>query len=179
MVRTKADGGGRKAVAAKAPRKVLGSNASSGGAGGAMMSPKAGKYAGGNATFERPTPEWQKGINSFFNNMQRNEKENSSPTEEECDMDAEASGASEGCTSSSKADVPSTVAVKTEPSDAGDAEEEDAGDAEEGDAGAAEGEDAGAAGEAATLEPSEEEPSPAVSKPQKRNGIIDSDSDDD
>lgn len=38
----------------------------------------AGKYAGGNPVCPRPTPDWQKGINSFFSKKPSN-KENQEP----------------------------------------------------------------------------------------------------
>lgn len=65
-MRTKSSGG-RKAVAEKAPRKVL---ASSGGSGSSRSgsTPKSGKskYSGGAPACPRPTPEWQKDITNFF-----------------------------------------------------------------------------------------------------------------
>uniref|UniRef100_A0A3B5M9Z6 PCNA-associated factor n=1 Tax=Xiphophorus couchianus TaxID=32473 RepID=A0A3B5M9Z6_9TELE len=84
MVRTKADSvpaSYRKAVAASAPRKSLGSslaNASS----SSICSTAKNKYAGGNAVCPRPTPTWQKGIGDFFGGPPRKpEKENQKPTE--------------------------------------------------------------------------------------------------
>ncbi|ROT85878.1 PCNA-associated factor [Penaeus vannamei] len=68
MVRTRADAGPTKVSAAKAPRKVL--SAPSGGAGSSFSSPGRvsgkEKYSGGNSYNPQPTPEWQKGIGSFF-----------------------------------------------------------------------------------------------------------------
>ncbi|XP_005795868.1 PCNA-associated factor [Xiphophorus maculatus] len=87
MVRTKADSvpaSYRKAVAASAPRKSLGSslaNASSSSSGHSSTLAKN-KYAGGNAVCPRPTPTWQKGIGDFFGGPPRKpEKENQKPTE--------------------------------------------------------------------------------------------------
>ncbi|BFZ23487.1 hypothetical protein BsWGS_26526 [Bradybaena similaris] len=68
MVRTKADGcaSNRKVIAAQAPRKSLGgAGPSSSSADGGSPAGK-GKYAGGNPAVQRPTPEWQKGISTFF-----------------------------------------------------------------------------------------------------------------
>uniref|UniRef100_A0A0B7AAJ7 PCNA-associated factor n=1 Tax=Arion vulgaris TaxID=1028688 RepID=A0A0B7AAJ7_9EUPU len=68
MVRTKADNcaSSRKVIAAQAPRKSLGgAGPSTSSADGGSPAGK-GKYAGGNPVFQRPTPEWQKGIGSFF-----------------------------------------------------------------------------------------------------------------
>ncbi|KAK6176965.1 PCNA-associated factor [Patella vulgata] len=79
MVRTKADCGGgsatRKAVAARAPRKALGSSTSTAADG---SSPSGNKYGGGNPVCPRPTPQWQKGITNFFINGKK-DKENSAP----------------------------------------------------------------------------------------------------
>ncbi|KAK3597800.1 hypothetical protein CHS0354_006170 [Potamilus streckersoni] len=83
MVRTKANGcaASRKVVAASAPRKSLGGG---GGGGAASSSSSSGvsssgknKYAGCNPVCMRPTPEWQKGIGSFFTKSQAEGKENS------------------------------------------------------------------------------------------------------
>lgn len=80
MVRTAADASARKAVAAKAPRKVLGGGNRAGGAGtsASFVSPAKGvdKYAGGNSVCVRPTPSWQKTIGSF---CQVINKENTAP----------------------------------------------------------------------------------------------------
>ncbi|XP_064373749.1 PCNA-associated factor isoform X2 [Dromaius novaehollandiae] len=83
MVRTKADGGGggtyRKVVAARAPRKVLGSSSANA---GPSSSPQPlarraeGRYAGGNPVCVRPTPAWQRGIGEF---LRRPQKENQAP----------------------------------------------------------------------------------------------------
>ncbi|XP_008410838.2 PCNA-associated factor [Poecilia reticulata] len=88
MVRTKADSvpaSYRKAVAASAPRKSLGSssaNASSSSSSGYSSNPAKNKYAGGNPVCLRPTPTWQKGIGDFFGGPPRKpEKENQKPTE--------------------------------------------------------------------------------------------------
>ncbi|XP_067658454.1 PCNA-associated factor-like [Haliotis asinina] len=74
MVRTKADGGcaaSRKVVAARAPRKSLGSSAAGC---SSAASPKSGKakYAGGNPVCQRPIPDWQKGIGGFLNKGKEN-----------------------------------------------------------------------------------------------------------
>ncbi|XP_025899741.1 PCNA-associated factor [Nothoprocta perdicaria] len=81
MVRTKADGGGgsyRKVVAARAPRKVLGSGCARAGpspvtgrrgearGGGAARRGGANGPAGGHAACARPTPAWQRGIAEFL-----------------------------------------------------------------------------------------------------------------
>ncbi|XP_056138500.1 PCNA-associated factor [Lampris incognitus] len=84
MVRTKADSvpaSYRKAVAASAPRKSLGSSSSSNSSGGSSQSSTPGKkYAGGNPVCPRPTPAWQKGIGDFFGGPSRKpEKENQLP----------------------------------------------------------------------------------------------------
>uniref|UniRef100_A0A8W8KID8 PCNA-associated factor n=2 Tax=Magallana gigas TaxID=29159 RepID=A0A8W8KID8_MAGGI len=98
MVRTKADGGSssasRKVVAARAPRKALGG---SGPSSSASNSPsgKSAKYAGGNSACPRPTPDWQKGINSFFQSPQKG-KENQSPS----DSESAGGGSSQGSSSS-------------------------------------------------------------------------------
>ncbi|XP_058501612.1 PCNA-associated factor [Solea solea] len=102
MVRTKADsvpGSYRKAVAASAPRKSLGSssaNSSSSSSGGGQAStPAKSKYAGGNPVCPRPTPTWQKGIGDFFGGPPRKpEKENLRPQEVEDDEEAGGSGMS-------------------------------------------------------------------------------------
>ncbi|XP_053127798.1 PCNA-associated factor [Hemicordylus capensis] len=87
MVRTKADCGGtggayRKVVAARAPRKVLGSGNAN--VGSTPTSRKAeSKYAGGNPVCVRPTPPWQKGIGEFFSHSPKHlEKENQISEEE-------------------------------------------------------------------------------------------------
>ncbi|CAL8291959.1 unnamed protein product [Boreogadus saida] len=91
MVRTKADsvpGSYRKAVAATAPRKSLGSSTSGNNGSGSSSScapgtPAKGKYAGGNPVCPRPTPDWQKGIGDFFGGPGRvPEKENQLPEKE-------------------------------------------------------------------------------------------------
>ncbi|CAL8360674.1 unnamed protein product [Lota lota] len=90
MVRTKADsvpGTYRKAVAATAPRKSLGSSTSGNNGGSSSCpsgTPAKGKYAGGNPVCPRPTPNWQKGIGDFFGGPGRiPEKENLLPLVEE------------------------------------------------------------------------------------------------
>ncbi|KAG8440330.1 hypothetical protein GDO86_006182 [Hymenochirus boettgeri] len=94
MVRTKADSAGpsastgsyRKAVAARAPRKALGSSPS---VSNHVTSPSGkkseNKYAGGNPVCVRPTPAWQKGIGEFFGSPSTSqpEKENRLPSEDE------------------------------------------------------------------------------------------------
>lgn len=150
MVRTKADSSGRKAVAAKAPRKAL---APSGGAG--MMSPRSGgkkdKYSGGNMLNTQPTPEWQKSIKTFFSNTpgtsSEKEKENADPDVEP----------------GSSKDVERTEKEETneQTSDVEDEEEKMEDEEEEEE-----------------KEEEEEEPSAASSKNFKRNKCV-SDSDDD
>ncbi|KAM4734276.1 PCNA-associated factor [Anableps anableps] len=87
MVRTKADSvpaSYRKAVAASAPRKSLGSSSANAAASSSSHSstPAKNKYAGGNPVCPRPTPTWQKGIGDFFGGPSRKpEKENQKPTE--------------------------------------------------------------------------------------------------
>ncbi|KAL9987575.1 hypothetical protein ACROYT_G001909 [Oculina patagonica] len=68
MVRTKADGAGRRAVAAKAPRKQVGGGSSSAASsfGSPTSSGGKNKYAGGNPVKWWPSPKWQKGIGDFF-----------------------------------------------------------------------------------------------------------------
>ncbi|XP_043380211.1 PCNA-associated factor isoform X2 [Chelonia mydas] len=73
----------RHVVAARAPRKALGSSSANAG-----PSPPAkkveSKYAGGNPVCVRPTPTWQKGIGEFFRQSSRHaEKENQMPDDEE------------------------------------------------------------------------------------------------
>ncbi|XP_061409500.1 PCNA-associated factor [Lethenteron reissneri] len=63
MVRTKADGGFRKVIAARAPRKNFTAPPTS--PGSSNGSP-GNKYGGGNSVCPRPTPTWQKGIGEFF-----------------------------------------------------------------------------------------------------------------
>ncbi|XP_077425273.1 PCNA-associated factor [Vanacampus margaritifer] len=97
MVRTKADsvpGSYRKAVAASAPRKSLGSSASNSASFSSSQAstPAKNKYAGGNPVCVRPTPTWQKGIGDFFGGPGRKlEKENQKP-HEEADDNEEAGG---------------------------------------------------------------------------------------
>lgn len=57
---------------------------------------KSAKYAGGNSVCPRPTPDWQKGINSFFQSPQKG-KENQSPS----DSESAGGGSSQGSSSSS------------------------------------------------------------------------------
>ncbi|KAF7237818.1 PCNA-associated factor [Varanus komodoensis] len=69
-------------VAARAPRKVLGS-----GNANIRSSPTSrkaeSKYSGGNPVCMRPTPPWQKGIGEFFGqSSKRSEKENQASEEE-------------------------------------------------------------------------------------------------
>ncbi|XP_039346144.1 PCNA-associated factor isoform X2 [Mauremys reevesii] len=75
--------GAAPVVAARAPRKALGSSSANAG-----PSPPAkkveSKYAGGNPVCVRPTPTWQKGIGEFFGQSSRHaEKENQMPDDEE------------------------------------------------------------------------------------------------
>uniref|UniRef100_A0A8D0GC73 PCNA-associated factor n=1 Tax=Sphenodon punctatus TaxID=8508 RepID=A0A8D0GC73_SPHPU len=69
-------------VAARAPRKALGS--SSANVGGSPPAKRVeSKYAGGNPVCVRPTPPWQKGIEEFFKLSSKHaEKENQLPDEE-------------------------------------------------------------------------------------------------
>ncbi|XP_008309580.1 PCNA-associated factor [Cynoglossus semilaevis] len=100
MVRTKADsvpGTYRKAVAASAPRKSLGSSSanSPSSSSSSASTPSKNKYAGGNAVCPRPTPTWQKGIGDFFGGPPRKtEKENQCPALVEDDEEAGGSGMS-------------------------------------------------------------------------------------
>lgn len=72
MVRTKAStssSSGIRAVAAKAPRKSLGSSYSGGqssSSGSSTPNKRSDKFCGGNSYFPRPTPQWQKPISGFF-----------------------------------------------------------------------------------------------------------------
>uniref|UniRef100_A0A8B9NZN7 PCNA-associated factor n=1 Tax=Apteryx owenii TaxID=8824 RepID=A0A8B9NZN7_APTOW len=82
MVRTKADCGGtyRKVVAARAPRKVLGSSSVNAGPSPPPPAKRAeGRHAGGNPVCVRPTPAWQRGIGEF---LRRPQKENQAPGSE-------------------------------------------------------------------------------------------------
>ncbi|XP_029909948.1 PCNA-associated factor [Myripristis murdjan] len=97
MVRTKADSVPatyRKAVAASAPRKSLGSSSSNSAPSSQASTPAKNKYAGGNPVCPRPTPTWQKGIGDFFGGPGRKpEKENQAPLVED-DEEAGGSGVS-------------------------------------------------------------------------------------
>ncbi|KAM6303197.1 PCNA-associated factor [Podargus strigoides] len=80
MARTKASGGGayRKVVAARAPRKVLGSSSLN--AGPTPVAKRGeGRRAGRNPVCPRPVPAWQRGIGEF---LQLPQKENRPPREE-------------------------------------------------------------------------------------------------
>ncbi|CAF89754.1 unnamed protein product [Tetraodon nigroviridis] len=98
MVRTKADsvpGSYRKAVAASAPRKSLGSSSTNSSPSSQCSTPAKNKYAGGNPVCPRPTPTWQKGIGDFFGGPPRKpEKENLKPQEVEDEEEAGGSGMS-------------------------------------------------------------------------------------
>ncbi|XP_042370275.1 PCNA-associated factor [Plectropomus leopardus] len=99
MVRTKADSVPatyRKAVAAAAPRKSLGSSSANSSSSSSLSStPAKNKYAGGNPVCPRPTPTWQKGIGDFFGGPPRKpEKENQRPQEVEDGEEAGGSGTS-------------------------------------------------------------------------------------
>ncbi|XP_061451044.1 PCNA-associated factor isoform X2 [Rhineura floridana] len=89
MARTKADRGGtggayRKVVAARAPRKVLGSGNANVGSSPASRKAES-KYTGGNPVCTRPTPPWQKGIGEFFRQSPKHlEKENQVSEEPGC-----------------------------------------------------------------------------------------------
>ncbi|XP_064610029.1 PCNA-associated factor-like isoform X2 [Liolophura sinensis] len=103
MVRTKADGAGRKAAGAKAPRKALSSSGTS--SSSSLASPKAGnKYGGGNVACPRPVPDWQKGISNFFPKSPMGKgKENQEPDIVEIG-EGSGVGCSEGSSSSSSID---------------------------------------------------------------------------
>ncbi|KAM9224111.1 PCNA-associated factor [Leptosomus discolor] len=77
MVRTKAAGGGtyRKVLAARAPRKVLGSSSPNAGPSPAAKRGE-GRRVGGNPVCVRPVPAWQRGIGEFLRLAQ---KENRAP----------------------------------------------------------------------------------------------------
>ncbi|CAN9498625.1 unnamed protein product [Ophioblennius macclurei] len=110
MVRTKADSvpaAYRKAVAASAPRKSLGSSSANASSSGCQSPSQAkNKYAGGNPVCPRPTPTWQKGIGDFFGGPPRKpEKENLKPSEEEQEDDGEEAGGS-GVTKTTKRSRP-------------------------------------------------------------------------
>ncbi|XP_077988639.1 PCNA-associated factor-like [Glandiceps talaboti] len=106
MVRTKADGSSRKAVAAKAPRKALTSSAPSTSFTSPGKSGGKAKYAGGNSVCPRPTPSWQKGINSFVivsPSRKNKDKENEEPSEAGCSTSsASCEEATEGTSSSTE-----------------------------------------------------------------------------
>ncbi|KAM9854205.1 PCNA-associated factor [Aulostomus maculatus] len=98
MVRTKADSvpaSYRKAVAASAPRKSLGSSSTNSSSSGQAATPAKSKYAGGNPVCPRPTPTWQRGIGDFFGGPSRKpEKENQRPQEVEDGEEPGGSGVS-------------------------------------------------------------------------------------
>ncbi|XP_075288269.1 PCNA-associated factor [Opisthocomus hoazin] len=78
MVRTKAGGGSgafRKVLAARAPRKVLGSSSLNAGPSPAAKRGE-GRRVGGNPVCVRPVPAWQRGIGEF---LRRPPKENRAP----------------------------------------------------------------------------------------------------
>uniref|UniRef100_A0A7N9I9Q9 PCNA-associated factor n=1 Tax=Macaca fascicularis TaxID=9541 RepID=A0A7N9I9Q9_MACFA len=69
-------------VAARAPRKVLGSSTSATNSTPVSSRKAENKYAGGNPVCVRPTPKWQKGIGEFFRlSSKDSEKENQIPEE--------------------------------------------------------------------------------------------------
>ncbi|XP_075570650.1 PCNA-associated factor [Pelecanus crispus] len=77
MVRTKAECSGayRKVLAARAPRKVLGSSSLN--AGPSLAAKRGeGRRVGGNPVCVRPVPAWQRGIGEFLQLLQ---KENRAP----------------------------------------------------------------------------------------------------
>ncbi|XP_025087701.1 PCNA-associated factor-like isoform X2 [Pomacea canaliculata] len=108
MVRTKADScpASRKVVAARAPRKCLGASSSSSSVSSNGASPSGKKYAGGNPVCPRPTPDWQKGIDSFFTKKPA-DKENEEP-DEEAEEEAGPSGLSSGCCASDVSNCPNS-----------------------------------------------------------------------
>lgn len=71
MARTKADSCSRKAVAAKAPRKVMSPGSST----SKVKLSKSGRSAG-NRYCPRPTPPWQKEISNFFVKSPRDTDDN-------------------------------------------------------------------------------------------------------
>ncbi|XP_061780356.1 PCNA-associated factor [Nerophis lumbriciformis] len=115
MVRTKADsvpGAYRKAVAASAPRKSLGSRSANASSSSSYSSdsatPVKNKYAGGNPVCQRPTPTWQKGIGDFFGGPgMKPEKENQSPPQPNEEDNEEAAGSSMSKTSRKSRPLPS------------------------------------------------------------------------
>ncbi|PVD39306.1 hypothetical protein C0Q70_01935 [Pomacea canaliculata] len=64
------------------------------------------KYAGGNPVCPRPTPDWQKGIDSFFTKKPA-DKENEEP-DEEAEEEAGPSGLSSGCCASDVSNCPNS-----------------------------------------------------------------------
>nr|XP_061813308.1 PCNA-associated factor-like [Nerophis lumbriciformis] len=127
MVRTKADrvpATYRKAVAATAPRKSLGSsagNSASSSSSGQASTPSKNKYAGGNPVCVRPTPTWQKGIGDFFGGPGRiPEKENQKPSQHDDDEGREEAGDKEAAGGSGV----SATAKKSRPLPAYDDEDE-------------------------------------------------------
>ncbi|EAW77683.1 hCG2039386, isoform CRA_d, partial [Homo sapiens] len=72
----------KRLVAARAPRKVLGSSTSATNSTSVSSRKAENKYAGGNPVCVRPTPKWQKGIGEFFRlSPKDSEKENQIPEE--------------------------------------------------------------------------------------------------
>jgi hypothetical protein len=113
MVRTKADNCSKKAVAAKAPRKVLGApSGSPRSSSGGLSSPstsKVAKYAGGNPVCTRPTPDWQKGISTFLKKLPLKENNEAvtadgTPVETESNEDAAAASSQSSWLSSAGCD---------------------------------------------------------------------------
>lgn len=77
MVRTKASSGAGRVTVEKAPRKNFGGTSSRIDLG--SPSSKKDKYAGGNPVCPRPTPNWQKPIDTFFTNTKTNSDSEKSP----------------------------------------------------------------------------------------------------
>ena len=93
MVRTKASmssSSGVRAVAAKAPRKSLGSSYSAGSSSNSGISTpgkRSDKYGGGNSYCPRPTPQWQKPISGFFSVQPKDKFHSKSALNSETDAD--------------------------------------------------------------------------------------------
>lgn len=84
MVRTLADGGSKKAIASKAPRKSLGcGSGSSSNVYNASPSSNNPNFGLVNHARMWPTPSWQKGINNFFKKCEKTveDEENTSTTD--------------------------------------------------------------------------------------------------
>jgi len=164
MVRTKAESSTRRAVAEKAPRKALATSAPSG---SGFQSPtgKGSKYAGGNLACDRPTPEWQKGIDKFL--VKKSIKEE--PANESDEIITESAGE----VLNSSEDVGSHVQEGCSKSVAVDSEN----NSKIFDSQANQSSSASACSQGSVENISQE--SDECGSPIRRNGIIDSDDDDD